>query len=69
MMNRTWRKVNRAFSANSFGIPQIPGALPQAQMNAAPLALRALQVRDTWETLQPLASRILLPHGSQERYQ
>jgi hypothetical protein len=30
--------MNRAFSAG-FGIAQIPGALPQAKMNAAPLAL------------------------------
>jgi hypothetical protein len=31
--------MNRAFSAAGLGIAQIPGELPQAKMNTAPLAL------------------------------
>jgi hypothetical protein len=35
-------EMNRAFSAG-FGIAQIPGALSQAKMNTAPLALRSYE--------------------------
>jgi hypothetical protein len=40
--------MNRAFSAGDFGGARIPGALPQARMNAARLALKRY-LRHTFE--------------------
>ncbi len=58
---RSQRILNRAFSAGNFCIGPIPGALPQARNEAAPLALRVGSPPHSLAKLSPSLSRPVSP--------
>jgi hypothetical protein len=59
-INAAWFDVhgmNRAFSADEIFLARIPGALPQAHMNTAPLALKRCSVAADPTTIAQLFPR------------